>query len=94
MDTDPAITSTVNEVLLAFLRHAAQHDRRPDGTTTNELVEFKLVCRALREPYGHSPAHAFGPLALKTVRQRLIDAGLSRGVVPFSLPVMRPGRVW
>ena len=81
VDATPASAATVNEVLLAFLRHAAQHYRRPDGTTTNELVEFKLVCRALRELYGHSPAHAFGPLALKAVRQRLIDAGLSRGVV-------------
>ena len=77
----PANAPSVNEVLLAFLRHAAQHYRRPDGTTTNELVEFKLVCRALRELHGHSPANSFGPLALKAVRQRLVDRGLSRGVV-------------
>jgi integrase len=31
--------------------------------------------------YGHTPAKDFGPLSLKTVRERMIDAGLSRGVV-------------
>ena len=34
VNADPTPASTVNEVLLAFLRHAAQHYRRPDGTTT------------------------------------------------------------
>ena len=72
---------TVNEVLLAFLRHAQQHYRRPDGTATNEVVEFKMVCRAVRALYGFCPAAEFGPLALKAVRQGMVDAGLSRGVV-------------
>ena len=72
---------TLNVVMVAFLRHAASHYRRPDGTPTNEVVEFKQVCRVLRETYGHTIAASFGPLSLKAVRQRLVDAGLSRGVV-------------
>jgi hypothetical protein len=71
----------VAEVLLAFLHHAKQHYCRPDGTVTNEYTEFRLVVRVLRVLYGATPADEFGPLALNTVRQRMVDAGLSRGTV-------------
>src|SRR5262245_50241986 len=32
---------TVNEILLAFWRHAEQHYRRADGSPTNELAQFR-----------------------------------------------------
>jgi integrase len=72
---------SVNEVIVQFWKHAADHYRRPDGTPTNEIADFKASLRPLREMYGHTPARAFGPLALKAVRQRMIDAGWCRGVV-------------
>jgi integrase len=72
---------TVNELILAFWPHAEQHYRRPDGTPTNELSDFRLSLRPLRELYGHTPARKFGPLALKAVRQRMIEADLCRGVI-------------
>jgi integrase len=75
-NTGPDIT--VNEVLLAFWRHARQHYRRPDGTTTSELWQFRVLCRTVRELYGHTPAREFGPLALAAVRQRMVNGGLSR----------------
>jgi integrase len=90
----PPAGASVNEVLLAFLGHAARHYRRPDGTTTNELVEFKLVCRALRLACGHAPAADFGPLALKAVRQQLVEAGLSRGVVNSRVNRVRRAFKW
>jgi integrase len=37
--------------------------------------------RPLQELYGHTVAREFGPLALKTVRQAMIDANLSRNEV-------------
>lgn len=73
--------ATVNEVMLAFMRHAAQHYRGPDGRPTNEVVEYRLVVRAVRELYGHTLAKEFGPLALKAVRQKHVDAGLCRSQV-------------
>jgi integrase len=86
-----AATRSVNEVLAAFWGHAEAHYRHPDGTPTRELADFKLSLRALRHLYGDSPAGEFGPLALKAVRQLLIDGyehpkygaqpPLSRGVV-------------
>jgi hypothetical protein len=40
---------SLNEVALAFLEHAAVYYRHPDGTPTNELAEYKLTIRRLRE---------------------------------------------
>src|SRR5438067_929212 len=45
---------TVNEVLLAYLTFAERHYRRPDGTATNELAEYKLTARYVRGLYGHT----------------------------------------
>jgi integrase len=64
---------TVNELILRFWPHAEQHYRYPDGTPTNELNDFRLSLRPLRQLYGHTPAKDFGPLALKAVQQALAD---------------------
>jgi integrase len=69
---------TVNELLLGFLRHAQDHYRRPDGTPTNELKEYRLAIRPVRELYGHAPAGTFGPVALDTVRRHMIGQGWCR----------------
>jgi integrase len=71
-------TLTLSELMLAFLRHAEQHYRRPDGSNTDELANFKQVVKVVRETHAHVPAAEFGPLALKAVRQRMIDRGWSR----------------
>lgn len=72
---------SVNELLLGFLAHADKHYRRADGTATHEVEEYKLVARHLRELYGDTPARAFGPLALKALRERFIAAQWCRGLV-------------
>jgi len=72
---------SVNEVLLAFLRYAEGHYRRQDGSATNEFDEYKLVARHVREVYGDTPAVTFGPLALKAIRQKFVDAGWCRGFI-------------
>jgi integrase len=64
---------TVNEVAVRFLPHAEQHYRRADGSPTSELDEYKLSLRPFIHLYGYTPAKNFGPLALKAVRQLLID---------------------
>jgi integrase len=87
---DPAayVDLTVNELLVAFLRHAEAYYRRPDGTQSRELEDYKLSLRPLRELYGLTRAKDFGPLAFKSVRWAMVAAGLSRGVVN-----QRTGRV-
>jgi integrase len=73
-----ARSPSLNEVLVAFLRHAEQHYRRPDGTTTNELKEYRLAMRPLRRLYGHTAAAGFGPIALQAVRAEMVRAGWCR----------------
>jgi integrase len=82
---------TINELALAFLRHAEQHYRRPDGTHTSEVWQYRLAMRPLSHLYGHTPAATFGPLALKAIRRLMVEGyihpkhgpqpALSRGVV-------------
>jgi integrase len=75
----PALT--VNEVILAFWQWAEQHYRHDNGTTTSELRDYLFTLRPLKKLFGTTAAASFGPLALKAVRQRMIEADLSRGVV-------------
>lgn len=78
--TDPAGAS-VAEVLLAFLEHAERRYRTPDGSPSDEVRHLKAACRHVRELYGDEPAAAFGPLALKAVRQRFVSLGWNRKTV-------------
>jgi integrase len=68
---------TVNEMLLAYLRHADAYYVK-NGKPTRETINIRLALRPLRQLYGHTPARDFGPLALKAVRQAMIDSGLCR----------------
>jgi integrase len=72
---------TVNGLILRFVNHAVTYYRRSDNTPTTELTEYKRTLGVMRELYGRTPAAAFGPLALKAVRERLIASDLSRGVI-------------
>jgi integrase len=69
---------TLAELLLAYLGHAEQHYRSPDGEPTSELYEIKIVIRVLRELYADTPVTEFGPLCVKTARQRWMNDGRSR----------------
>jgi integrase len=64
---------TINELAFHFMRHAAQHYRRPDGTRTNEFNDYKLTLRPLTRVYGDTFACNFGPLALKAVQRSFAD---------------------
>ena len=71
---------TVNELMLAYHRHAQSYYVK-DGEPTSEVRNVGLALRPVRQLYGHTPAKAFGPLALKAVRQSMIGAGLCRNEV-------------
>lgn len=72
---------SVNELILAFWRHAETHYRHGDGTPTSEIENYRYSLRPLKELYGGTPAAEFSPLKLKATRQRMIDAGLSRKLI-------------
>jgi integrase len=72
---------SVNELILAYWRHAEQHYRNPDGTPSRELDNLADALRPLRRLYGHTPARAFGPLALRAMRDEMVRSGLCRTTV-------------
>lgn len=72
---------TLNEVYLAFRRYAEKHYRRADGTITNELAQYRQTFDLVLGLYGHTLAAEFGPLALKAVRQKMVEAGWCRKLV-------------
>jgi integrase len=72
---------SVAELCLSYLDHAATHYRDANGAPTSELTEIRLSIRHVRTVYGHTRAAEFGPLALKSVRAKMVESGLSRGVV-------------
>ena len=61
--------------------HAERHYRHPDGRLTSEIHNWNQVERVTRELYGHTLVREFGPLALKAIRQRMIDEKLCRTVM-------------
>jgi hypothetical protein len=70
---------TVNELLVAYLRHSEGYYVK-NGKPTSEYTCMKAAVKPLQELYGGLPAAEFSPLKLKSVRQKLIDVDLSRGL--------------
>jgi len=69
---------SVKELLAAFWLHAEKHYRKPDGRQTSELGLFTIALRPLRARYGETPAIAFGPSALRSIREEFIESGFVR----------------
>ncbi|MFH1109426.1 MAG: site-specific integrase [Planctomycetota bacterium] len=66
----PQAELTVIELVNAFRRHC-----EADALDKRDLGHFKSAWTPIVELYGDTPVAAFGPLKLKTVRERLIVAG-------------------
>ena len=71
---------TVAEVITRYWRHAEGYYRK-NGKPTSELHCLRVAFRPLRRLCGHTPAKDFGPLALKAVRQVMIDNDWTRETV-------------
>lgn len=70
--TDAQPQVTVNQLILDYWEHAQTYYRRPDGTPTSEVENYRQVLRLMRRLYGHTPVQEFGPLALKALQQEMI----------------------
>ncbi len=68
---------TLLEVLAAYWTHAEGYYRK-DGKPTSELDSMRNVMRDVKAEFAQLPVSQFGPNALKRVRQRWIDRGLTR----------------
>jgi hypothetical protein len=68
---------TLVEIVVAYTKYARGYYRK-NGETTREYEKVVEVGRYIKRLYGRARAIEFGPLALKAVRQSMIDADLSR----------------
>lgn len=75
--TLPKATSdtTVAELLVAFMRAAKGTHSKKD------LENFALAMRPLKALYARTSVEDFGPLSLKAVRQKMIEADLARKTI-------------
>lgn len=79
---------SIAELIVAFLEHAKTHYVK-NGEPTSEQHCIRAAVRPLRELYGLTPAKDFGPLALKAVRAKLVESGLSRNTVNSNIGKIR-----
>lgn len=81
------------ELLAAYLEYAERYYIK-DGEPTGEAKNVKEATRQLQEYYGMTRVSDFGPTALKTVRQKMIETKLSRRVVNFRVNRIRRVFKW
>lgn len=76
MDADSG--PSVGEVLQSFKLHAEAYYVK-NGKPTAEVDCFRSAMRPVRELFSMLPAKDFGPLHLKAVQAKYVEAGWSRG---------------
>ncbi len=81
-DTDAALT--VGELLAAFIQS--------DAVPESKRETYKQVIKAVARLYKAKAAESFGPLALKAVRQSMVEAGLKRSTINARVHMVR--RIW
>jgi len=76
---------TITELLGRFWRHAEKYYITHDGRPTSELETLRMALRPLKALYGHAEVSDFGPRALRTTRQKMIELGWCRNTVNKSV---------
>lgn len=71
---------TVVEVLAGFKRWATEYYRK-NGRDTGTVATYKPTFTFLKTLYGKTPTLDFGPLALKSIANRLVEEGRTRRFV-------------
>ncbi len=69
---------TLNELMLAYVRHAATYYIK-NGEPTSETETIKLALRFLK-PWGATLAREFGPLALRAARDAMLAHPVTRRI--------------
>lgn len=74
----PAAATTIDELILAYWRHASSYYSQGDS---GEINSIKRALSHLRRLYGGRSVAEFGPLALQAVRQSMVTSGWCRSYV-------------
>lgn len=79
-ETVPRDDLRISELLVAYFEHADAYYVK-NGAPTGEIKNLEDAVRPLREMFEDERVVDFGPISLKTVRQAMICAKLSRRVI-------------
>ena len=71
----------VVEVANAFRKHADAYYVKNGQRTREAEIITEVIVRFVQPLYGRTPAVDFGPCDLKAIRQQMIEAGHTRGVI-------------
>ena len=74
----PSSVATASDITIAELCRRYKVFIEHYYVSGGSVANIKAAIRTLREIYGNTMAAEFGPLALKAIRQRFVDAGNSR----------------
>jgi integrase len=80
---------TVNELILAYVRHAKAYYKPDTRGEQKEVGCIRDALRLVRKLSGPLPAVEFGPRALKTARAAMVEKGWSRGYVNHQVDRVR-----
>jgi len=75
---------TVDQLITAYWKHATVYYVK-NGRATDEQSAIRQAFRPLHDLFGHTRAADFGPLALKAVRLKMIQADLCRSHINKSI---------
>ncbi len=71
---------TIGELMIRYLEHAKSHYRK-NGELTTEYDGIRMAFRYLKAAYSHSLVSEFGPLSLKAIRLKMVEADLARSTI-------------
>jgi hypothetical protein len=83
---------TIVEVADAFLKHAQVYYRNADGMPTGEVGNYYQALRPLLKLYATTTVADLGPLCLKAVRLKMIEAGWCRRHINDGRGALPPNR--
>ena len=73
----PGRDLTMIELMAGYWQHVVKYYVKNDKPTS-EQNSIRAALKPIKELYGHEFCHRFGPLALRTVRNKMIDDGITR----------------
>jgi integrase len=92
--TKPAPVFTIHELVAAYWKQHVTTYYVKDGRPTSEQDNIRQALRFVIRLYGHIAAKDFGPIALKTVRQAMIEAGRCRTLINKDIHRVRAAFRW
>lgn len=86
--------TTVAQLIDAYWHHAKQAYRDAQGDPSPHAKRIRHALRPALDLYGDTPADAFGPQAIRTIRERWIQQGLARKTINGYVQTIRKMFRW